>query len=248
MAARAVCLRLTPREGTEDEARFKVGLTKLEGSYLVVREYASSMHLHALAWTTKTMVQARSVFAHALGKTGNGVFSMKVSHDPKAWLQYICKGDRSHPDPRGDVPEVVFREGLWTSDDAVKAAYDAYWEQSAKCKETLGVSFANQVMFYMGTNQVEYSKENVLRVVVDHAMMHKQQLNDYYIVGVAKMVLAKNNRTFKQEYIASLLRKFDACSTDYTAQAEHSWSAPQRCGCPRCDSLGEGSGACCAES
>lgn len=242
MAGKAFSLRLTPRDGSDDEVKFKRALEKLQGSYLAVREYANSMHLHVLAWTEFDMKKVRNTVTNTMGKTGNGVISMKACHDPPGWLQYICKGDRSHPEKRGDPPEVAFREGMWTTDECIKTAYDAYWAQSQKCKETKGVSFTNKVMFYMATNQIEFTMQKTVKAVVEFTMAEKQQLNDYYIIGVAKMIMAKNNLQFKQEYIQSLLARIDA-SSSYPADscvAEPS----ERCGCSSCDSLGEGCGTC----
>lgn len=203
-------LRLTPRDGSEDEAKFKEALAKLDGSYLVVREFANREHLHAVVYSQHALPKVRRTFYNTLGKVGNGVISMKRCPDPVGVIRYICKGENSHPEPRGDPPEVVCREGLWTSDECIRKAYDEYWALSQKCKDSKGLSFTNKIMFYMEHRQIEFTQEAVCKAVVDHLMMDKQALNDYYIMGVTRMIMAKKSGSYKQDYIQSLVTRLNA--------------------------------------
>lgn len=204
-------MRLTPREGSEDEPNFLRALSKLTGSYLVVREHAAHMHLHALYIGDAEMKTIRNSVTNTLGKTGNSVISMKVGKDFGKACRYICKGQSTHPDPKGDPADVVARHGLLFTDAWIAEHHEEYWRQSADVKANKDVPFPIHVEHYMKLNNLEFTVENAAAAAVEMTIAHKKILNDHYLAGVVKMVVAKNNRQYKAEVIRQLVQK---CSYD----------------------------------
>lgn len=203
-------IRLTPREDTEDESNLKKALDKIGGAYVAVREHATHMHLHVLIYTDKDSKQVRNQLTNTLGKTGNGVISVKVASKPEEFLQYISKGTATHPEPRGEPPEVVWRYGIEL--DVIMAAHEAYWAKSRDIKATPGLAFHTQVEYYMKQNQMEFTGRSIAEAIVTLTIQKKNQINEHYMAGVGKLVLAKNNRQYRQELTDQLALKIDGSS------------------------------------
>lgn len=197
----AYSARCTPREGSEDEANFLKAMVKIGGKYVVTREHGehgNNMHMHAVIWSPRTSVQVRSTIQNCIGhKVGNGVFSLKLAKDEDAALRYICKGDSEHPHPKGSPPEVVSRMGV-TADD-IAEAYEGYWAQSKKVKETKGVAFHIQVEQYMVQNQMEFNVRQVVKAVMEMTIAKKNTLNESYMLWVAKLVMARRDKRYREE-------------------------------------------------
>lgn len=203
----AYAIRLTPREDTQDESNLKKALDKIGGAYVAAREYATNMHIHVLVYTDKDSKYVRNQLTNTLGKTGNGVVSVKVAPKPQEMLAYICKGTATHPQPRGEPPEIIWRYGVEAAD--IEAAHEAYWAKSKTIKETPGLSFPTQVEYYMKQNGMEFTARNIAEAIVTMTIDKKNQINEHYMAGVGKLVLAKNNRQYKQELINQLALKID---------------------------------------
>lgn len=194
----AYAIRITPRLGSADEENTKVVLDKIGGAYVGCREFASHEHIHIVIWTDKKPTDVRNAFTNTLGKTGNGVISIKVAKDDKGAMRYACKGDASHPEPKGNPPEVVWHYGHTVYKTPMEA-YEAYWGMSKDIKTTKGLSFPTQVEHYMHQNQMEFTPESIADAIVDLTISKKNQINEFYMAGVGKLVLAKNNREYRQE-------------------------------------------------
>lgn len=196
-APAAYAIRVTVND-TEIEPKVKQVLDKIGGAHIACREFAASEHIHIVVWTDLDAKKVRNTFTNTLGKTGNGVISIKSVGDDKGAMRYCCKGDRSHPEPRGNLPDVVWHYGH-TVYPTAQDAYEAYWMMSKDIKTTKGLSFPTQVEHYMVQNQMEFTAERIADAIVDLTIQKKNQINEYYMAGVGKLVLAKNNREYKQE-------------------------------------------------
>lgn len=202
----AYAIRITPRPETEDLAKTKIALDKIQGAYIACREYASSEHIHIVLWTDKKTTDVRNTFTNTLGKTGNKVISIKVAKDDKGAMRYACKGDKAHPEPRGNPPDVLWHYGH-TVYPTAKEAYDAYWAMSKEIKETPGLSFPTQVEHYMKQANLEFTPQSIASAMIELSISKKNQINEYYLAGVGKLILAKNNRMYKSELINQIARR-----------------------------------------
>lgn len=208
----AYAVRISPRDhdggtggGAGDESNAKLALDKIGGAYLACREDASKMHLHIVVWTDWKPAKVRNTFTNTMGKTGNGVISIKVAPTAEGAARYACKGDKAHPERRGNPPEVVWLYGKTQAD--VDRYHEQYWSQSNEIKSTKGLTFTTQVEHYMKQNQLEFTPASVTNAVLKMAIDKKSQINEYYLAGVAKALLAKNNRTYRVHLRNSLLAK-----------------------------------------
>lgn len=206
----AYAIRLTPREDTQDESNLKKALDKIGGAHVAAREYATNMHIHVLIYTDKDSKYIRNQLTNTLGKTGNGVISVKVAPKPQDMLAYICKGTATHPQPRGEPPDIIWRYGIEVSD--IEAAHEAYWAKSKTIKETPGLAFHTQVEYYMKQNGMEFTSRNIATALVKMTIAKKNQLNEHFLAGVGKLIMAKNNRHYEHEVIANLALKIDGSS------------------------------------
>lgn len=220
----AYAIRIAPRDGQNDLERTKAALDKLGGAYVGCREFASREHIHIVVWTDRKATDVRNTFTNTLGKTGNGVISIKVAKDDKGAMRYACKGDSSHPSPKGNPPDVVWHYGhtVYTTPND---AYEAYWAMSKDIKSTPGLTFTTQVEHYMAQAQMAFTLENTTKAVLDMTIAKKNQINEHYMVGVIKMVMAKNCRRYKKELYQQLLAKCNGyqapfCSPDGSAEEE----------------------------
>ena len=207
----AYAIRITPRAGSADLEKTKAALDKLEGSYVACREYASSEHIHIVVWTARKSTDVRNTFTNTLGKTGNGVISIKVAKDDKGAMRYACKGDRSHPDRKGNPPDVVWHYGL-TVYPTPMDAYEAYWAMSKEIKETPGLSFPIQVEHYMKQQNMEFTAKTIAAAMIELCLQKKNQINEFYLAGVGKLILAKNNRRYRSELTSQLASRIDQTS------------------------------------
>jgi len=206
-------IRLTPREGGEDYPALIEVLEKIGGAYLVVREHATNMHYHAIVYSDKTDAATRSTLTnHKVFKgAGNPVFSVKNatkggSTELKALL-YICKGDSEHPHPKGGPPEVVARKGLQFTDEAIKKYHDQYWAVSEKTRTSKDLSFPQQIENYMKINNMEFTEENCVDAALTLTLESKTTLNEFFITGAVKFVMAKSKRAYRQAIKESILMK-----------------------------------------
>lgn len=202
----AFAIRITPRRDTEDEKRTKAALDKLEGAHIACREFASSEHIHIVVWTDKKPTDVRNTFTNTLGKTGNKVISIKVAKDDKGAMRYACKGDKAHPERKGNPPDVLWHYGH-TVYPTAKEAYEAYWSLSKEIKETPGLTFPTQVEHYMKQGNMEFTPETIASAMIELSISKKNQINEYYLAGVGKLILAKNNRKYKSELITQIARR-----------------------------------------
>lgn len=194
----AYAIRVTVDGDTELEAKVKTVLDKIGGAHIACREFASSEHIHMVVWTDLDSKKVRNTFTNTLGKVGNGVISIKVAQDDAGAMRYCCKGDSAHPAPKGNPPDVVWHYGH-TVYPTAKEAYEAYWGCSRDIKKTKGLAFHTQVEHYMAQNQIEFTAENIADAIVELTISKKNQINEFYMAGVGKLVLAKNNRQYKEE-------------------------------------------------
>lgn len=220
----AYAIRIAPRDGSDDLGNTKIALDKLGGAYVACREFASREHIHIVVWTARKATDVRNAFTNTLGKTGNGVISIKVAKDDKGAMRYACKGDSCHPAPRGNPPDVVWHYGHTVYVTPMEA-HEAYWLMSKDIKATPGLSFTTQVEHYMAQNQMAFTLENTTKAVLDMTISKKNQINEYFMVGVIKMVMAKNCRKYKKELYNQLLAKCHGSqaqgySSDGTPQEE----------------------------
>lgn len=216
----AYAIRISPREHSADEANAKQAIDKIGGAYLACREDASKMHIHIVLWTDWKPTKVRNTFTNTMGKTGNGVISIKAAPTAEGAARYACKGDKAHPESRGNPPEVVWLYGKTQAD--VQRYYEEYWTQSKEIKTTKGLTFTTQVEHYMKQNQLEFTPLSVTNAVLKMTIAKSTPINEYYLAGVAKALLAKNNRTYRVHLRNSLLSKVtlqDAYPSqdDYTA-------------------------------
>lgn len=202
----AYAIRITPRQDSQDESNTKKALEKLEGAYIACREFASSEHIHIVLWTDKKSTDVRNAFTNTLGKTGNRVISIKVAKDDKGAMRYACKGNKAHPEPRGAPPDVLWHYGH-TVYPTSKEAYDAYWAMSKEIKETPGLTFPTQVEHYMKQANMEFTPQTIASAMIELSINKKNQINEFYLAGVGKLILAKNNRTYKSELISQIARR-----------------------------------------
>lgn len=202
----AYAIRVTPREGTQDMDNVKKALDKIGGAHVACREFASSEHIHIVIWTQLDAIKVRNTFTNTLGKTGNGVLSIKVAKDDKGAMRYACKGDKAHPEKRGNPPDVVWHYGL-TVYKTVPEAYEAYWAMSKEIKETPGLTFPTQVEHYMKQANMEFTAQTIASAMVDLCIQKKNQINEFYLAGVGKLILAKNNRNYKSELVQQLAKR-----------------------------------------
>lgn len=197
---------MTPRDSAEGEGDYAKLCQALEwtgGSYLIVEEDASNLHYHWVLATAKDIKQVRNAFTRIYGKTGNKVLSIKsqsATQWPKA-RAYVSKGSATHPEPRGDPPIVKHAHGLEFTPAKVQEYYQEYWKVSADVKSNKNVSFPDHVLFYMATNNVDYTARNVAEVAVKLTLQHKKVINEYYLEGVVKMVLAKADKEYEKALI-----------------------------------------------
>lgn len=205
----AYAIRISPREGSADEMKTKVALDKIGGAYIACREFASSEHIHIVLWTAEKATDVRNSFTNTLGKTGNGVISIKVAKDDKGAMRYACKGDKAHPEKKGNPPDVVWHYGHTVYPTALEA-YEAYWAMSKEIKETPGLTFPTQVEHYMKQANMEFTPGAIARAMVELSIQKKNQINEFYMAGVGKLILAKNNRRYKEELINQISLRIDA--------------------------------------
>lgn len=199
-------IRITPRTDSQDEANTKKALDKIGGAHIACREFASSEHIHIVLWTDKKATDVRNTFTNTLGKTGNAVISIKVAKDDKGAMRYACKGNKAHPEPRGDPPDVLWHYGH-TVYPTAKEAYDAYWSMSKEIKSTPGLTFPTQVEHYMRQANMEFTPQAIASAMIELSLAKKNQINEYYLAGVGKLILAKNSRTYKTELISQIARR-----------------------------------------
>lgn len=197
-APAAYAIRVTVDHDPEIEGKVKQVLDKIGGAHIACREFANHEHIHVVLWTDMDAKKVRNTFTNTLGKTGNGIISIKATSDDKGAMRYCCKGDSQHPQPRGNPPDVVWHYGH-TVYPTAQEAYEAYWQMSKDIRTTKGLSFPTQVEHYMAQNQMEFTAESIANAIVDLTIQKKNQINEYYMAGVGKLVLAKNNREYKQE-------------------------------------------------
>lgn len=195
-APAAYAIRVTGNPEIEDKV--KAVLDKIGGAHIACREWAANEHVHIVLWTDWEPKKVRNTFTNALGKVGNGVISIKTVTDDKGAMRYCCKGDSQHPQPRGNPPDVVWHYGH-TVYPTAQEAYEAYWLMSKDIKSTKGLTFPTQVEHYMAQNQMEFTAASIADAIVDLTIQKKNQINEYYMAGVGKLVLAKNSREYKQE-------------------------------------------------
>lgn len=207
--------RYTGRVTHRDEVDEAVTLGKLKkivewtgGSYLIVREEAEHVHWHFALVTEKDARQIRNC-ATRMEFSGNRRFSLKDALADEAWaagLRYLCKGSASHPDPQGDPPQVAASYGTWD----VAGYHAAYWQQSVEVKQNKSLSFTDQVLFRLtaaGVNPADVTPREVVRQVVEISIEQKRVLNDHYVMGVSRMVIAKLNKEYREEYIEQCARR-----------------------------------------
>lgn len=204
----AYAIRITPREGTDDLAKVRYVLEKIGGAYVGCREFAASEHIHIVLWTDKKATDVRNAFTNTLGKTGNGVISIKVAKDEKGAMRYACKGDKSHPDKKGNEPDVVWHYGITVYPTPIEA-YEAYWSMSREIKETPGLTFPTQVEHYMRQANMEFTPHTIASAMVELCVQKKNQINEFYLAGVGKLLLAKNNRNYRVELTNQLAQRID---------------------------------------
>lgn len=212
----AYAIRLAPR-GDDDLVKMKLALDKLEGAHVGCREFASREHIHIVLWTAKKPTEVRNAVYNTIGKTGNGVISIKIAKDDKGAMRYACKGDKSHPEPKGSPPDVVWHYGHTVYATPCEA-YEAYWDMSKEIKQTPGLQFHTQVEHYMKQAQLEFTPKNIAASMVELTIQKKNQINEYYLAGVGKLIYAKNNRAYKKELISQLASKI--CNGIYQAYGE----------------------------
>lgn len=204
----AYAIRITPRDGSADLVNTKIALDKLEGAYVACREFASSEHIHIVLWTFRKATDVRNTFTNTLGKTGNGVISIKVAKDDKGAMRYACKGDKSHPEKKGNPPDVVWHYGL-TVYSTPEEAYEAYWAMSKEIKDTPGLTFPTQVEHYMKQQNMEFTAQTIAAAMIELCLQKKNQINEFYLAGVGKLLLAKNNRQYRVELTNQLANRID---------------------------------------
>lgn len=202
----AYAIRISPREGTDDESKVKVALDKLQGAHVACREFASSEHIHIVLWTAAKATDVRNAFTNTLGKTGNGVISVKVAKDDRGAMRYACKGDGAHPGKKGNPPDVVWHYGITVYKTPMEA-YEAYWACSKEIKETPGLTFPTQVEHYMKQANLEFTRDNIAAAMIELCIQKKNQINEFYLAGVGKLLLAKNCRSYRQELTKQLAQR-----------------------------------------
>lgn len=211
----AFAIRVTPREGKDDIKTLKTILDKIGGAHVACREYASSEHVHIVLWADQKPEWVRNQFTNTLGKMGNKGLSVKVAKDDKGAMRYACKGDKQHPEKKGAPPDVLYHYGH-TVYPTPSEAYDAYWAMSTEIKDTPGLTFPTQVEHYMKTNNIDYTADNLANAMIELCIKKKNQINEYYLAGVGKLLLAKNNRQYRSELRSQLAQRINpnACHED----------------------------------
>lgn len=200
----AYAIRVTPRSDDDADLKLtKAALDKLGGAHVGCREIASSVHVHIVLWTDKRVSDVRNTFHNTFGKTGNGVLSIKAAKDDKGAMRYCCKGTNTHPEPRGEPPDVLWHYGHTVYPTPIDA-WNAYWELSVEIKATPGLSFMTQVEHYMVQNQMVYSPHSIATALVEMTVSKKNQMNEFFLAAVGKQILARNNREYKKEVINQL--------------------------------------------
>lgn len=231
-------VRLTPHE--DDEALSKMqGVLggKYGGSYMLVREYSKEgvEHYHGIVAISGKPKQFQDAIVRAFkesGSRGNKYYQSKnCTNDVQAAMQYICKGSSEHPNPRGDPPDVVGLTGMYFTEEKVKELHDKYWEQSKKVKDSKKLSFPTRVEHYMKLNDKKMTKEGCVSAVVEMTLEEKKPINEYYMLGVAKYILCKNDRQAKRALKQSLLDKWNGSSYERTTVDECGITASNSIAC-----------------
>lgn len=210
-----VSFRVTPPAHAVAEymPRMMKAVAFCDGAYLICREDQPRIHFHGVLITSlRSPRQIHNAFTRHIGG-GNGVHSVHVIKDD--WdtaLRYVCKGPvAKHPDPPGDPPVVIASQGLAFTPDAVKAAYEAYWAHSADVqRERRALAFTDQVIQRVQlrhAGDAVVRPRDVVKAVVDLTLEQKRQMNDHYVIGVARMVVAKLNDEYLREYTDDVTRR-----------------------------------------
>lgn len=154
------------------------------GTYLIVREWAPEAgdHYHYILETPKEVKQMRNVLQRHFGKVGNGVLSCKLvkQGDIARARRYLCKGDATHPDPRGNPPHVVQSYGGEYTRLKIDEYHEAYWRQSAEVRANQNLSFTDQVLFEARQKGTCPSVREVAAIVVRLSVEQKRTLNAWH--------------------------------------------------------------------
>lgn len=207
--------RITPHDDGDVVAIARSVCTgKFGGGYLLVREYSKDgvEHYHGLV-SVVTAKSFHNAFSRAFASKklgGNKHWQCKnCTNDIQNAQQYVCKGSSEHPNPKGEFPDVVEMSGLYFTESKVKEWHEKYWEHSKKVKSSKNLKFPTQVEHFMKMNDRPMTKKGVIGAVVDYSIEQEKPFNDFYMLGVAKFILCKNDKNAKQAYKRSLLNRWN---------------------------------------
>lgn len=204
-----VTIRITPK-GTDVFAKImEVVRGKYGGGFVCVREEAGeeNEHYHIHMCPNGSITQLRDAINRSLKGEANGNKFKSIKACDLKMLNYICKGSSKHPMPKGDFPDVVEKYGLFYTDERIEKAYNDYWAESVAIKETRDVTFPIECENYMKLNEMAFTIPNAVRAVVKLTIQKHKPINNFYVEGVAKYIVAKNDRTYQEALIASIVRR-----------------------------------------
>lgn len=214
MSKTFVTVRITPKDRPEVyENIMNVVRGKFGGGYVCVREHSEeeNEHYHVHMMPSGTVSQFREALKRATKGVADGNKYKSIKVCDLKFLQYVCKGDSSHPMPRGSYPDVVEKHGLFYTDERIRDAHDAYWKESVAIKTERDVSFATQVENHMKINRIAFTPENVSDVMITLCLESKGKklLNEFYLRSVGKYVLSKNDRGYRAALKERLTRDLE---------------------------------------
>lgn len=207
----AISGRVTPGDDEAALAKLMRAIEWMGGAYMVVREWAPGPgeHYHYVLETDKEIKQFRNKLRAEFGPVGNRGLSAKLvkrGHLASA-RQYVCKGDATHPEPKGNPPQVVRAMGIEYTAEKTAEYHELYWQASKEARKNHNLSFTDQVIFRVSSPGTTPSTRDVVTAIVELAVEQKRTLNDHYVVGVATMVMVKLSGEHRQEFITRMINR-----------------------------------------
>lgn len=204
----AISGRVTPRGDEAALGKLMRAIEWMGGAYMVAREWAPGPgeHFHYVLETEKEIKQFRNKLGAEFGPVGNGVLSAKLVKPGKlpSARQYVCKGDATHPEPKGNPPQVVRAMGIEYTAQKTAEYHELYWQASRDARKNVNLSFTDQVIFRVSADGTTPATRDVVAAIVELAIEQKRTLNHHYVVGVATMVMAKLSGEYRQEFITRM--------------------------------------------
>lgn len=194
-------------------ARIKDFCVKIDGTVFLVREVAASRPHYQAAIVCDIK---RSAFIARLKRAfpeikGNEAYSIsaKEMHDFDGYVQYLCKGSG-----QGQLPDVVYHQGLEITEEWIKAKHEAYWARNAELKSK---AKAGKLDMYaelkkevadMDVSDVYELRKAAFRRYIRLCVELKKGVDAYAARRMVNLVLCEMSPQYEERMVEEMMDKY----------------------------------------